>query len=134
MNGLTLGDAVKARLEAQIPSRTIYVGALPDGPLPARYVVLWTSEGDEEANRAVDMPNRQRPYVWATSVSRNTQPDQAAREAAWGAAQVRIALRGWRPEDRWRLAHEASLPARRDESISATTFFAVEQYSLPSSI
>lgn len=134
MNGLTLGDAVKARLEAQIPSRTVFVGAVPDGALPARYIVVWASEGIEAVGRAAGAANRQTPYVWATSVSRSHSPQQAAREAAWGAAQVRLALRGWRPDDRWRLSHEASVPARRDESISETTFFAVEQFSLPSSI
>jgi hypothetical protein len=134
VNGVTLGDLAQTRLVSQIPGRTIYLDAVPDGTLPPRYIIVRTSEGTEEANRAVDVPNRQTPHLWATSVSRNHDPRQAAREAKWGAAQVRIALRGWRPDARWRLKHEASLPARRDESISETTFFAVEQFRLPSSI
>lgn len=134
MNGLTLAGMVEARLEAEIPSRTIYVGAVPDGTLPPRYLVVWPSEGSEEATRSCDTTNVQTPVVWVTSVSRNADPHAAAREAAWAAGKVRKALRNWRPEGRWKLVHGTSAPARRDESIPATTFYAVEQFSLRSSI
>ena len=134
MNGLELGDLVKSHLESTVTARTVYAGAVPDGTLPARYLVVWTSEGSEEATRSCGTTNVQTPVVWVTSVSRNTAPNVAAREAAWGAARARAALRGFRPEGRWRFTPETSSPARRDESISATTFYAVEQFTLRSTI
>lgn len=133
MNGLTLRELAKAHLEP-LPGRTVYTGALPDGPLPARYVIVWSSEGSEESTRAARTVNIQTPALWVTSVSRNGDPMVAEREASWGAAEARRRLRNWRPEARWALTHELSQPARRDESIPETTYVAVEQYTLRSSI
>lgn len=133
MNGLTLADDAKTRIAELISGRTIYRGAVPKGTtLPARYVVVWTSEGSEESVRATGTVSIQTPALWVTCVSRNDAPEQAAREASADAATVRAGLRNCRPEDRWALVHEVSQPARRDESISATTFMAVEQFSLRS--
>lgn len=134
MNGPELAAAVKARLESLIPSRTVYTGAVPDGNLPARYLVVYTSEGTEEATRSTGTVSVQTPGLWVTCVSRNTSPKVAADEAAWAAAKVRAALRNWRPESSWAVRSETSQPARRDESITATTFYAVEQFSLRSHI
>lgn len=134
MNGPELADAVATRLEAQVTSRTVYVHAVPDGPLPSRYLLVEASEGDEYPSRAVDAPNVQVPFVWVRSVSRHQSPDVAAREAGWGAAAVRTALRGWRPDDEWRIRSYASVPPGRNEALSATTFFAVEQFRLHSYI
>lgn len=123
-------DAV-ARLEAQVPSRTVYPYAVPDGTLPARYLVVYGSEGSEESSRACGTVNVQTAAVWVHSVSRDANPVVAAREAAWGAQKARKALRNFKPAASWSFHAEASQPARRDDSITTvSTFLAVEQFSL----
>jgi hypothetical protein len=134
VNGPELAAAVKARLESLIPSRTVYTGAVPDGTLPARYLVVYASEGTEDATRMTGTVSVQTPSLWVSSVSRNASPKVAADEAAWGSGKVRAALRNWRPESAWSVRSETSQPARRDESIATTTFYAVEQFSLRSHI
>ena len=130
---MTLLADVTARLAAQIPSRTVYAGAVPDGTLPQRYLVVWASEGTEESTRMCDTTNVQTPTFWVTSVSRNASPMVASQESAWGSSRVRAALRDWRPDAKWKVRPETSQPARRDESAS-TTFFAVEQFTVRLSI
>lgn len=132
MNGPGLSAAVAARLRSQVPSRTVYEGAVPDGAIPARYLLVVASEGDEVATRACDVVSVQTPYVWVYSVSRNASPDLAARECAWAAAAVRAALRNWRPEGTWRLSSLASIPAGRNDTTPDTTFDAVEQFRVRS--
>lgn len=132
MNGLELADAVAVRLTSLVPSRTVYAHGVPDGDLPARYLIVWASEGSEESTRMVRTVHVQTPAVWVTSVSRNTSPEVAARESQWGAGKAREALRNWLPESRWAMKHDSSAPARRDESIDATTYVATEQFSLRS--
>ena len=128
-------EDIAARLEAQIPSRTVYPHAVPSGKtIPASYLVVHGSEGSEESTRSADTVNVQTPAVWVTSVSRNENPLAAAREASWAAGRVRAALRNFRPGGRWSVRAEVSQPARRDESISATTFYAVEQFSVRTSL
>lgn len=135
MNGVELVDAVGDRLAAFIPSRRIFLHAVPDGDLPAAYLFVYASEGDERASRVVDAANIQAPYLWVTSVSRNKEPMKAAREANWGAAEVRKALRDWRPEGTWRIKPLGyTLPAIRNEALSATTFYAVDQFRVHSYI
>lgn len=134
MNGLEAVAAVATRLRSQVPGRTVYEHGVPDGALPARYVVVFGSEGDEAATRACGTTNVQEPSVWVTSVSRNPDGHNAAREAAWGASRARTALRDYRPEGRWKFTPASSSPARRDEALSDTTFYAVEQFTLRSTI
>ena len=130
MNGLDLSDAVKARLVSSVPSRTVFAGAVPDGVLPASYLVVWASEGFEESSRSTSTTNVQTPALWVTSVSRNAKPDVAAREAAWGAAKVRAVLRNWRPDGGWLLRAEVSAPPQRESSGTVSTFTATEQFSV----
>lgn len=133
MNGMELGEATRARLAAAIPARTVYLGAVPDGTLPARYIVVWTSEGGDEATRSCDVVNVQTPELRVTSVSRNPLPEQAWREATWGIVQAREALRNWRPEGSWRLRLvEPSMPPTRNDSLPVTTYQAVDQYRVRS--
>jgi len=118
-----------ARLRLQIPSRTVYEYAPPDGTLPPRYLVVYGDEGLEEATRLSQTVNVVTPAVWVTSVSRNTEPAVASREAAWGAQKARAALRNYRPDGSWAFKAETSQPARKDETASTSTYFAVEQFS-----
>lgn len=123
-------DAV-ARLAAQIPSRTVYPYAVPDGDLPARYLIVYGSDGDEESNRMSQTVNVLRPTVRVVSASRNSEPEVAAREAAWGASKARAALRNYRPDGTWAFRHVAGDQSPRvDSSAGATTYVAAEQFSI----
>lgn len=133
MNGRELADAVKARLEALIPSRPVYVGT-PSADAPARYLIVHASEGSEESTRSTFTTNVQTPTLWVTSVAHNTDQATAEREAGWTAPKIRAALRNWRPESAWSVRPEISRPARRDGSMPEHTFTAVEQFSLRSHI
>ena len=130
MNGLDLSDAARERLASAVPSRTVYAGAVPDGTLPATYLVVWASEGFEESTRSTTSTNVQTPALWVTSVSRNKRPEVAAREAAWGAGKAREVLRDWRPDGGFLLRAEVSAPARREDSGTVSTFVATEQFSV----
>lgn len=132
MNGLELSAAAAERLRAEVPSRTVFEDAVPDGPLPLNYLLVIASEGDERALRACDVVNQQTPYLWVYSVSRNALPDVAAWEARWGAAATRRALRNWRPEGTWRVWSLASIPAGRNDTTPDTTFEAMEQFRVRS--
>lgn len=134
MNGLEAGEYVRTRLADLIPSRTVYLNGVPDGPLPTRYIVVWTSEGSEEHTRATGTVNVQTPSIWVTSVSRNGDAEKAAHEAGWGASRLRAALRNYRPESRWALRAVASSPPRRDETLPETTYSAVEQFTVRSAV
>ncbi len=123
-----VGD-IATRLTAQVPSRTVYAHAVPDGPLPAQYLVVRASEGSEGSTRVCATTDTQTPSVWVTSVARNANPQVAAQECAWAAGRVRVALRDWTPGV-WPVTPETSQGPTRDESIPATTFYAVEQFSV----
>jgi len=123
-----------ARLASQIPARTVYPYAVPDGDLPPRYLVVFGSEGSEESTRMSQTVNVATPAVWVTSVSRNEDPEVAAREASWGAQKARAALRNYRPDGSYAFRAESSQPARHDETASVSTFYAVEQFSRRTSL
>ena len=127
-------EEAAARLRSQIPSRTVYEYAAPDGTLPTTYLVVYGSQGSEEATRMSQTVNVATPAVWVSSVSRNAKPEAAAREAAWGAQKARAALRNYRPTDTWAFRAESSQPARHDELASTSTFYAVEQFSRRTSL
>jgi hypothetical protein len=117
-----------ARLTTQIPSRTVYSYAVPDGTLPARYLVVYGSEGSEESTRMVGTVSVATPAVWVSSVSRNADPNVAAREAAWGAQKARAALRNYSPDGTWAFRAQVSRPAAADDP-AQETWTAVEQFS-----
>lgn len=126
-----VGAAVKARLEELIPSRTVYLGAVPDGDLPSTYLLIYVAEGDEGSDRLCTVASYQMPAIWVHSISRHPDPMAAYDEAAWGAQEVRKALRAWAPIEHSHTLYPAgSQPATRDESVpGCTTYYAVEQFS-----
>ena len=127
---MTILDDVKARLESEVPGLTVYKGAVPNGTLPAKYLVVWASEGDEFSTRMCDATNIIEPTFWVTSVGRLSSPQNSASAAAFGSRETRRALRDWRPYGAWKVRPEASQAPRRDESLPDSTFFAVEQFSV----
>lgn len=134
MNGDQLATAAHARLAAQIPTWPRYLHGVPDGNLPARYLVVRSSEGSEERTRAAGSTTIQSPSLWIAGSVRHDDGQFAAKELAAVMAQVRATLRDWRPESRWALRPVGSQPAIRNEALPETTFYAVEQFRLRSSI
>ena len=134
MNGPGLVAAVGARLEEQVPGWPLFLHGVPDGDLPARYLVVRGAEGSESSTRAVGSTTVQRPVVWVASSVRHPDGRFAAKEAGAAAAAVRAALRDWRPEGRWALRPSGSTPAERNEALPDTTYYAVERFALRSSI
>ena len=112
------------------PSRTVYRHAVPDAPA-ARYVVVRSNLGEDEATNFGDKADTRTPVVWVTSVSTGRE-QQAADEAMWGAEKARDALIGWRPSigsQRWKPVHVSSQPVTRDDDRpDVTTLFAVDTY------
>ena len=131
---MTLLADVAARLASEIPSRTVYTGAVPDGTLPMQFLLVRYAPGSEESTRMCDTTNVQTPTLWVLSASRNQSPPVAAQEASWGAERVRAALRDWRPAGKWKVRPQASQTATRDESTDKAMFAAVEQFSVRLSI
>ena len=134
MNGPALVEAVAARLRAEVPDWPLYEHGLPDGDLPGRYLVVRGAEGTDERTRAVGSTTVQSPSVWVASSVRHPDGQFAAKEAGRGAARVRSVLRDWRPEGRWALRPSGSTPAERNEALPDTTYYAVEQLTLRSTI
>jgi hypothetical protein len=126
-----LVDLVVSRLEAQVSTkRTVYSLAVPSQPV-ARYLVVWAPVGADESLDLADTQSLRSADVTVTSVSRNTKPEEAAREALAGLEFAHAALLGWRPSlgrSAWKPEPVSSQPPRRDDDLPDTTFYAVEQW------
>ena len=123
-----LAEVVAAHLETT--GRTVYRSAVPDDP-PARYLVVRSSVGTDESVDLGDSQALRSAVVTVTSVSTNTLDATAAAEAMWGAEKAHDALRGWRPSigrAAWKPVPIASQEPIRDESLSTTTYYAVERW------
>ena len=128
---MALVEDVAARLRTQIPSRTVYEHAVPDGSLPAAYLLVRASVSGEGSERLCDTTHVISYTLRVLSVARNGDPHVAARTADAGSVFARRALRDWRPSGgQWKLRYETGSDAFRDESVPATTFVAAVQYSL----
>ena len=127
-------DLVAARLEALIPSRTVFVEAVPDGTLPARYLLVQEGGDSEEASSMADKVDLVGHSVLVKSVSFNTDPVAAAREAGWGEEKARDALRGWRPvigTAAWKArASNNYLAPTRDDSTGSTAYMVGRYFDL----
>lgn len=124
-------EDVAARLRTQVPSRTVYEYAVPDGPLPAAYVLVRSAVTDEESVRMCGTVSVETSTVRVLSVARNNNPHVAGRTADAGSAFCRAALRGYRPgAGQWRLVYETGSDAYRDDSLPETTYMTALQYSL----
>lgn len=132
---MTVVEDVAARLRAQVPSRTVYEWAVPDGTLPAAYLLVRASIADETSERMVDTTHVAYETVRVLSAARNDNPHSAARTADAGLRFARAALRDYRPSSgQWRLRFETGSDPYRDESVTETTFVAAAQYRLRSSL
>lgn len=119
---------VADRLAAQIPSRTVYLEAVPDGALPARYLLVSDGGDTEAASSMCDRVDLVGHAVLVKSVSFSSDPVVAAREAGWGEEKAREVLRDWRPSigsATWKVrASDNYLAPSRDDSTGSTAFMA----------
>lgn len=127
----TVVEDVAARLRAQVPSRTVFEWAVPDGALPAAYLLVRASPTGESGERMPDTVDHEGWTVRVLSVCQNADPHVAARTADAGATFARRALRGYRPlAGQWRLLFDLGADAYRDELSTQTVYNAPLQYSL----
>lgn len=128
---MALVEDVAARLRTQVPSRTVFEHAIPNGTLPPAYLLVRASVSGESSDRFCDTTHIASHTVRVLSIARNGDAHVAARTADAGSAFARVALRDWRPSGgQWRLRFEIGSDAYRDESTPETTFVAALQYSL----
>lgn len=124
-------EDVAARLRTQVPSRTVYEHAVPDGTIPAAYLLVRASVSTEFSERMCDATHAVTHAVYVSSVARNGDAHVAARTANAGSKFARDALRDWRPSGgQWKLRFVTAPAASRDESLPETTFVAPVQYGL----
>lgn len=127
----TVVEDVAARLRAQVPSRTVYEWALPDGTLPPAYLLVRASPTGESSDRMPDTVDHEDWTVRVLSVARNADPHVAARTADAGATFARKALRDYRPlSAQWRLLFDLGSDAYKDDTTTQTAYVAPLQYSL----
>ena len=132
---MALVEDVAARLRTQVPSRTVYEHAVPDGTVAAAYLLVRAAVTDEGSERMSTTTHVDHSGVWVLSVARNGNPHVASRTADAGASFARAALRDWRPSGgQWPLRFDTGRVADRDESLPETTFSAALQYSLRGSV
>lgn len=128
---MTLVEDVAARLRAQVSSRTTFEYAVPDGALPAAYLLVRATPADEAGERMTDTTDHVMWTVRVLSVARHSDAFKAARTADAGSSMARTALRDFRPSlGPWRLRFAASSDAFRDESLPDSTFVAAVQYAV----
>lgn len=126
-----LVEDVAARLRAQIPSRTVYEHAVPDGTLPTAYIVVRGGITAETSARMTDTTHVGEGLIRVLSVARNSDAHKAARTADAGAAFARDALRDFRPSGgQWPMRLALGSDPYRDESVAETTFVVGLQYGL----
>ena len=132
---MALVEDVAARLRVQVPSRTVYEHAVPDGTLPAAYLLVRAAVTGEGSERFCDTTHVVSHTVRVLSIARNQDAHRAARTADSGATFARTALRDWRPSGgQWKLRYETGSDAFRDESTPETTFVTPLQYSLRATV
>jgi hypothetical protein len=127
----TVVEDVAARLRAQVPSRTVFEWALPDGVLPPAYLLVRATPTAESGARMPDTVDHEDWTVRVLSVAKNADPHVAARTADAGATFARRALRNYRPlSGQWRLLFDLGADAYPDDVASSTAYTAPLQYSL----
>lgn len=128
---MALVEDVAARLRVQVPSRAVYEHAVPDGPLPAAYVLVRGGITAESSERMASTTHVGEATVRVLSIARHADPHVAARTADAGATFARAALRDFRPSSgQWPMRLALGSDPYRDESVSETTFVVGLQYVL----
>ena len=131
-SAVDLVPVVAARLAAQLgASRVVYSYAVPDGALPARYVVVRASVGEGSTANTAGVVDMRTPVLFVTSVAADADEQRAAREAGWSARKAVDALTDWRPTlgvAAWRPEHVSSLAPSRDDSLPEPVAYAVDQF------
>ena len=127
-------DAVVARLDAVVVGREVYARAVPDGPIPAEYLLVRESVSGEFSARSVGTVHAGEHLIRVLSVARGPRPDDAAHVADVGAERARAALRNYRPAGQWVLRYDLGSDPYRDEDLPDWSFIVASQYFVRSSL
>lgn len=115
-------------------ARVVYRYGVPDGALPATYILVTASVGETSSSNLAGLADRRTSTVDVKSVSRDPDRRQAAREALWGARKVVDSLTDFRPavgRVAWPMDHLTSYAPVADDSLpDAVVMQAVERYTL----
>jgi len=128
-------EPIASRIESVVgAARVVYRYGVPDGALPATYILVTASVGETSSSNLAGLADRRTSTVDVKSVSRDPDRHQAAREALWGARKVVDALTDFRPavgRVAWLMDHLASYAPTADDSLpDAVVMQAVERYTL----
>ena len=127
-------EPIASRIESVVgAARVVYRYGVPDGALPATYILVTASVGETSSSNLAGLADRRTSTVDVKSVSRDPDRHQAAREALWGARKVVDSLTDFRPavgRVAWLLDHMASYAPAADDSLPEVVMQAVERYTL----
>jgi len=128
-------EPIASRIESVVgAARVVYRYGVPDGALPATYILVTASVGETSSSNLAGLADRRTSTVDVKSVSRDPDRHQAAREALWGARKVVDALTDYRPSVgrvAWPMDHLTSYAPVADDSLpDAVVMQAVERYTL----
>lgn len=128
-------EPIASRIESVVgAARVVYRYGVPDGALPATYILVTASVGETSSSNLAGLADRRTSTVDVKSVSRDPDRHQAAREALWGARKVVDALTDYRPSVgrvAWPMDHLTSYTPVADDSLpDAVVMQAVERYTL----
>ena len=128
-------EPIASRIESVVgAARVVYRYGVPDGALPATYILVTASVGETSSSNLAGLADRRTSTVDVKSVSRDPDRHQAAREALWGARKVVDSLTDFRPavgRVAWPMDHLTSYAPVADDSLpDAVVMQAVERYAL----
>ena len=128
-------EPIASRIESVVgAARVVYRYGVPDGALPATYILVTASVGETSSSNLAGLADRRTSTVDVKSVSRDPDRHQAAREALWGARKVVDSLTDFRPavgRVAWPMDHLTSYAPVADDSLpDAVVMQAVERYTL----
>ena len=126
---MSLVDDVKARLDAGSMGRAVYAREVPNGALPAQYILVRETPNAELGSRMCDTTNLQDHVVRVLSVARDGHPEQAAHFAEIGRKLAMTQLRDWRPTSAYKFKLVVAPDTYADKALPDFTEVAAAQYS-----
>lgn len=126
-------EAVAARIEGFVGSRSVYRHAVPGGTLPDSYLVVIASAGETTSTNLSGFADRRTPVVDVRSVARDADRAAAARASSWGARRAVDAMSDWRPtvgRATWLPEHLSSYAPVPDEDLPDAVMVTVERWTL----
>jgi len=128
---VSLAHDIAEALKVALTGVTVYDFAVPNGTLPASYIIVRAGVVNEFPTRMARATNKAEDVARVIAVSRHTNPEVAASLAESLRSRFVPVLRDWRPSGSQRaLRFDLGGDAFRDTSLPDVTFVAPVQYRL----